>query len=121
MKGETVEGYLAHISDTVTEIAQGLEESRQVQQNILTALNLLIDSQGTHTEMLAEILGAAAQEAGPSPVAEALEALCGQVGHMDLNQAALIANVMGLPVAIGQQFEAALKETSAGTAETGPD
>ena len=66
--------------------------------------------------MLADILGAASQEAGTSPVAHALEALAAQVQQMDENQTSLIAQVAELPEAIGRQFEASLKDWSAATA-----
>ena len=66
--------------------------------------------------MLADILGAATQDAGPSPVAQALAALAAQVQQMDETQTSLIAQVAGLPEAIGRQFEASLKDWSTATA-----
>jgi DNA repair exonuclease SbcCD ATPase subunit len=60
--------------------------------------------------MLAAILDAASQEAGPSPVAQALEALTAVVERLADNQAILITHVTELPEAIGRQFEASLKE-----------
>ena len=36
--------YLAHISDTVTELAEQLDEHKDVQQNILTVLNSLLET-----------------------------------------------------------------------------
>ena len=97
--------YLAHISDTLTAIAEQLDEQREVQQNVLTALNALLETNRAQSEMLAEILGAATQDAGPSPVAVALEALAAQIRKMDENQTNLIALVAERPEAVGRQFE----------------
>ena len=46
--------YLAHISDTLTAIAEQLDEQREVQQNVLTALNALLETNRAQSEMLAE-------------------------------------------------------------------
>jgi hypothetical protein len=108
--------HLAHLADTVTALAEQLAEHREVQQNILTVLNALLETNQAQSEMLADILGAASQEAGPSPVAQALEALAAQVQQMDENQTSLIAQVAELPEAIGRQFEASLKDWSTATA-----
>ena len=75
--------YLAHLADTVTAIAEQLGEQREVQQNMLTVLNDLLEANLAQSEMLADILGAATQDTGPSPVAEALQALAGEVQRMD--------------------------------------
>ena len=107
---------LVHLADTVTALAEQLTEQREVQQNILAVLNALLETNQAQSEMLADILGAASQEAGPSPVAHALEALAAQVQQMDENQTSLIARVAELPEAIGRQFEASLKDWSAATA-----
>jgi hypothetical protein len=104
--------HLAHLSDTVTAIAEQLGEQREVQQNILAVLNALLETSQAQSEMLADILGAATQDAGPSPMAQALEALAAQVQQMDENQTSLIAQVAELPEAIGRQFEASLKDWS---------
>ena len=104
--------HLAHLSDTVTAIAEQLGEQREVQQNILAVLNALLETSQAQSEMLADILGAATQDAGPSPVVQALEALAAQVQQMDENQTSLIAQVAELPEAIGRQFEASLKDWS---------
>ena len=71
---------------------------------------MLLETNRAQSEMLAEILGAASQDAGPSPVAVALEALAAQVRQMDENQTSLIALVAGLPEAVGKQFETSLKD-----------
>ena len=109
---------LAHISDTATSIAEGMEEHRQVQQNILTVLDSLLATNEAQSEMLSEILGAAKQEAGPSPVAEALEALVAVIQRMDENQTTLIARLAELPEAIGRQVEASLRGSPAMAAAT---
>jgi hypothetical protein len=98
------------MSDTVTAVAEQLEEHRNVQQNILTVLNQLLETNEAQSEMLAEILGAASQEAAPSPVAQALEALVAMVERLAENQATLIGHVVELPEAIGRQFEISLRE-----------
>jgi hypothetical protein len=108
--------HLAHLSDTVTAITEQLGEQREVQQNILTVLNGLLETNRAQSEMLADILGAATQDAGPSPVAQALEALTDQVRQMDENQTSLIALVAELPEAVGRQFEISLKDWSTATA-----
>ena len=107
---------LAHLADTATALAEQLAEHREVQQNILAVLNALLETNQAQSEMLADILGAASQEAGPSPVAQALEALAAQVQQMDENQTSLIAQVAELPEAIGRQFETSLKDWSTATA-----
>jgi hypothetical protein len=107
---------LAHISDTVTAFAEGLEEHRQVQQNILTVLDALLGTSQAQSEMLAEILGAASQEAGPSPVAQALEALVAVIERLDQNQTTLIARIAELPEAIGTQIVASLQTMPAAVA-----
>ncbi len=108
---------LAHISDTVTEVAEQLGEHKDVQQNILAVLNSLLDTNQAQTEMLSEILGAAQQEPGPSPVAQALETLVAAVQQLAENQATLIAHVAELPEAIGRQFEISLHERARAHAE----
>ncbi|MGD0106655.1 MAG: hypothetical protein ABSC06_21845 [Rhodopila sp.] len=105
--------YLAHLSDRVTAIADQMAEQKEVQQNILAVLRHLLETNRTQSEMLADILAAATQDVGPSPVAEALEALAAQVQQMDANQANLITLVAELPEAIGQQFETGLRALSA--------
>ncbi|MGI4943953.1 MAG: hypothetical protein ACRYHQ_25905 [Janthinobacterium lividum] len=110
------EGYLTHISDTVAAIEVKQGEQKQVLSNILTVLGLLLETNRAQSEMLTEILGAASQEAGPSPVAEALEALAVQVRDMDDRQAVLIERVAELPLAIGQQFEESLQTPSTAAA-----
>ena len=104
---------LAHISDTVTSLAESMEEHRQAQQNILTVLDALLETNQAQAEMLADILKAASQEAGPSPVAEALRALVAVIERVDENQTTLIARVAELPEAIGRQLEASLRTSPA--------
>jgi|GEM_PF-1940516 septal ring factor EnvC (AmiA/AmiB activator) len=107
---------LAHLSDTVTALAEQLGELQKVQQNILAVLNKLLETNRAQSEMLAKILGAAAQDAEPSPIAQALEAIAAQVQQMDENQTGLIARVAELPEAIGRQFETSLKDWSTAAA-----
>lgn len=105
--------HLAHLSDTMLALAEQLVELREVQQTILAVLNALLETNQAQSEMLADILVAASQETGPSPVAQAVAALAAQLQQMDENQMSLIAHVVDLPEAIGQQFEASLKDWSA--------
>jgi hypothetical protein len=107
---------LAHLADTVTVIAEQVTEHGEVQRNILAVLNDLLETNRAQSEMLADILGAASQEAGPSPVAEALELLAAQVRQMDENQTSLLALVAELPEAVGRQFEIGLKDWSTAAA-----
>jgi hypothetical protein len=109
MAATTDGAYLAHLADTVTAIADQMAEQKEVQQNILLVVGQLLETNRAQSEMLADILAAATQETGPSPVAEALEALAAQVQQMDANQASLITLVAALPEAIGQQFETGLR------------
>jgi DNA repair exonuclease SbcCD ATPase subunit len=108
--------YLAHISDTVTSIAAQLDECKEVQQNMLAVLGQLLDVNQTQSEMLAEIMTAASQDAGPSPVGEALEALATSIRELDEHQALLITHVTELPDAIGKQFEISLRDRRAADA-----
>jgi hypothetical protein len=110
--------HLAPIADTVTAIAEHLAEQRETQQTILAVLNELLAVNQAQSEMLADILAAASQEAGPSPVAQALEVLAGRVRQMEENQTTLIGLVAALPEAVGRQFETSLKDWSAVVATT---
>ena len=116
MAATTYGAQLAHLADTITALTEQLGEQREVQQNVLAVLNALLETNQAQSEMLADILGAASQEAGPSPVADALEALAAQVHQMDENQTSVIAQVAELPEAIGRQFETSLKDWSTATA-----
>ena len=104
---------MALLADTMTALAAQLGEQREVQQNVLAVLNALLETNLAQSEMLADILGAASQEAGPSPVADALEGLAAQIQQLDENQTSLIAQMAELPEAIGAQFEASLKDWAA--------
>ncbi len=101
---------LARLCDAVTAIAAQQGEQREVQQNMLAVLHALLETNQAQSEMLADILGAATLEAGPSPVAEALETLAAQVRHLDETQTGVIAQLVELPEAIGRQFEASLRD-----------
>ena len=118
--------HLAHLADAVTALAEQLapsvkqatwlDSTGRFSRTSWRVLNALLETNQAQSEMLADILGAATQDAGPSPVAQALAALAAQVQQMDENQTSLIAQVAGLPEAIGRQFEASLKDWSTATA-----
>jgi hypothetical protein len=108
--------FLSQMADTLTAISERMGEHKDVQQNILAVLNHLLVTSQAQSEMLAEILRAASQDTGPSPVAEALETLAAQVQQMGENQTSLIALVAELPEAVGRQFESSLKDLSTTTA-----
>jgi hypothetical protein len=107
---------MAPIADSVTAITEQLEQHREVQQSILAVLNELLAANQAQSEMLEEILAAASEEAGPSPVAEALVVLATRVRQMEENQTNLIALVAELPEAVGRQFEISLKDWSTAAA-----
>jgi len=44
--------YLAHISDSLTAIAEQLDEQRAVQQNVLTVLNALLETNRPKSSVL---------------------------------------------------------------------
>ncbi len=104
--------------DTLAALARQVAEQGDVQRNILAVLNALLETNRAQSEMLADILDAASEEAGPSPIADALEALAAQVRHMDENQTSLLALVTDLPEAVGRQFEIGLREWSTADAAT---
>jgi hypothetical protein len=101
---------LAYVAEALTAIAAQMAEGREVQRNILTVLNALLETSQTHTEMLADILGAAAQDTGPSPVAQALDALTMQVRRVDENQTVLIIRLSELPEVLGRQLEQSITD-----------
>lgn len=107
----TIEGVqVAAISENVAAVVERLGEHKEVQQNILVVLNQLLETNEAQSEMLAEIMAAASQEAGPSPVAEALNALVVSVERLVENQTILLERIVELPNAIGQQFEITLRD-----------
>jgi hypothetical protein len=108
--------HLAKIADSVIALTEQLEQHHELQQRILAVLNELLAANQAQSEMLADILAAASEEAGPSPVAQALEVLAARVQQMDANQMSLIALVAELPEAVGRQFETSLKGWSTATA-----
>ena len=99
-------------------ISEQLADIREVQENILTTLNLLLEGIQAQSEMLADILAAAAQEPAPSPVAEALAALVAAVHGLADNQATLIAHIAELPATLGRQLEISLGERLTAVADT---
>jgi len=66
--------YLAHISDTLAEHSQQLGTIHTVLGQMLSAIE-------AQTEMLTEVLAAARDEPGDSPVAQALTNLTAAVGE----------------------------------------
>jgi len=111
---KTADGaHQAQLSETVTAIAVQLAERREVQQNILSVLEGLLETSQAQSEMLADILKAASEDTGPSPIAEALRVLAAHVQEMDEHQMTLIASMAELPEAIGRQFKTSLNEQSA--------
>jgi uncharacterized coiled-coil protein SlyX len=74
-KEGNVGGYLAHISDTVTATDEKVDQLLDQQATLVAILTRLSEDLRTQSEMLAEILGAATGDPGPSPIAEALVAL----------------------------------------------
>jgi DNA-directed RNA polymerase sigma subunit (sigma70/sigma32) len=107
---------LAPIADSVTAIVEQLAQHRELQQTILAVLNELLAANQAQSEMLADILAAASQEAGPSPIAQALEVLANRVRQIEENQTRLIALVAELPEAVGRQFETSLRDWSTAAA-----
>jgi hypothetical protein len=107
---------LVQIAQAVAALGKQLAEQGEVQKNMLAVLESLLETNQAHSEMIADILGAATQEPGPSPVADALAAVVAQVQLLNENQAAMIAQMAGLPDAIGQQFAASLSGWSGPTA-----
>jgi hypothetical protein len=99
-------------------ISEQLADIREVQENILTTLNLLLEAIQAQSEMLADILAAAAQEPAPSPVAEALAALVATVQGLADNQATLITHIAELPATLGRQLEVSLGERLPAAADT---
>jgi cell division protein ZapA (FtsZ GTPase activity inhibitor) len=63
------------VAEAVKPLREDMAQLRDMQRNLLTGFNLMLDTLGAQTEMLAEILSAARQEQGPSEVAVALEQL----------------------------------------------
>ncbi|BAK85268.1 hypothetical protein Gbth_027_010 [Gluconobacter thailandicus F149-1 = NBRC 100600] len=74
MAKDTDGAYLAHVSDT-------LEEHGKQLSAIQTVLGMMLDTLQAQTEMLTEVLAAARDEPGDSPVAQALTNLTAAVGE----------------------------------------
>ena len=54
---------LAHLADGMATLSARVAEQGEVQRNILTVLNALLETSRAQSEMLADILAAASQEA----------------------------------------------------------
>jgi hypothetical protein len=98
-----------NMDDTMSSISAQIADMHELQRNMLTVLTLLLETNEAQTEMLADILKAASEEPGPSPVAEVLSALVAAVDRLTENQATLMTYVAELPNAIGRQFEICLR------------
>jgi hypothetical protein len=108
--------HMAHTANTTMTITEQLEQHGEVQQSILAVLSELLATNQAQSEILADILAAASEEAGPSPVAEALEVIAARVRQMEENQTRLITLVADLPEAVGRQFEISLNDWSTAAA-----
>ena len=106
MQNDRDGAFLAHIADTVTEL-------REDQQNQLAVLARLVEVVETQTEMLAEILAAARQDAQPSDTAEQFAKLVDAVAENTEAVAALAAQMAELPAEIGAEVLNALSSAEA--------
>jgi ABC-type transporter Mla subunit MlaD len=68
-------GLLAHISDAVTATEEKVDQLLEQQGTLVAILTRMSEDLRAQSEMLAEILGAARGDPGPSPIEEALVAL----------------------------------------------
>ncbi len=98
---DTAGAQLAHIADTVTALADQMAEARETQGAMLAVLNRLVEITEAQSEMLAEVLGAAKAEPGPSPVAIQLEALTAAVNVNTELMRSMSEQLDELPEAIG--------------------
>ena len=74
------------------------------QTAIVTALGLVLDTLQQQTNLLQELVDAARDEAGPSPVITSLEELTAAVVKMGAGVETLARKFDGLPDAIGAAF-----------------
>jgi hypothetical protein len=103
-RDELERGAGIEIAEAVTGLREDMAQLRESQGNLLAGFNLMLDTLGAHTEMLAEILGAARQEQGPSEVAEALEQLTAAVQQNNDTIEALGTVLTALPGEIGAEI-----------------
>jgi N-methylhydantoinase B/oxoprolinase/acetone carboxylase alpha subunit len=103
MANDRGSAFLAHITDTVTDM-------REEQRAMLTVLTRLVETSEAQTEMLAEILGAARQEAGPSETAQQLAALIAAVQENSRAIESMAEQLGALPVEVGAEIANALRE-----------
>jgi cell division protein ZapA (FtsZ GTPase activity inhibitor) len=92
------------VADAVKPLRDDMAQLRDMQRNLLTGFNLMLDTLGAQTEMLAEILSAARQEQGPSEVAKALEQLTAAVQQNNETIEALGTVLTTLPGEIGAEI-----------------
>jgi ABC-type transporter Mla subunit MlaD len=103
-RDELERGAGIEIAEAVRGLREDMAQLRESQGNLLAGFNLMLDTLGAHTEMLAEILGAARQEQGPSEVAEALEQLTAAVQQNNDTIEALGTVLTALPGEIGAEI-----------------
>jgi hypothetical protein len=101
MANDRDSAFLAHIADTVTEM-------RKEQRAMLTVLTRLVETSEAQTEMLAEILGAARQETGPSETAAQLAALIAAVQENSRVIESVAEQIGSLPAEVGAEIASAL-------------
>jgi uncharacterized coiled-coil protein SlyX len=106
-------GYLAHISDTVTATDEKVDQLLDQQATLIAILTRLSEDLRTQSEMLAEILGAATGDPGPSPVAEALIALNDAVRENTEAVAGMADNLAALPAEFADTIAQAIGATPA--------
>jgi hypothetical protein len=92
------------IAEAVKPLRDDMAQLRDMQRNLLTGFNLMLDTLGAQTEMLAEILSAAHQEQGPSEVAKALEQLTAAVQQNNDTLHALGEALTALPGEISAEI-----------------
>jgi hypothetical protein len=68
-------GFLAHLSDRVTSVDERIDRLLELQDAVLAILTRMSEDLRAQSEMLAEILGAARDDPGPSPVSVLLKVL----------------------------------------------
>ena len=103
-RDELERGAGTQIVEAVRGLREDMAELRERQGNLLAGFNLMLETLGAHTEILAEILSAARQEQGPSEVAAALERLTVAVERNNDTIHALGTVLTALPGEIGAEI-----------------
>jgi hypothetical protein len=104
MNRDTDRWIAIQVAEAVKPLREDMAQLRDMQGNLLTGFNLMLDTLGAQTEMLAEILSAARQEQGPSEVAVALEQLTAAVQQNSDTIEALGTVLTALPGEIGAEI-----------------